>query len=58
MKESNVRYIGAQIDVELHKAIKMKCTEIGIDIKTAVVEGLCQRLEIEMPSKEVEEETA
>lgn len=55
MKESNVRYVGAQIDAELHRSIKMKCTELGLEIKTAVVEGLCMRLGIELPKNEEEE---
>jgi len=41
------RYIGAQIDKELHKKIKMKCAERDLTVHKAVVLGLIMLLDLD-----------
>ncbi len=45
-KQVTTRFIGAQISPEMHKEIKMRCIELNMDLKEAIMRGLIHVLEL------------
>lgn len=51
--KNGTRFIGAHVDSELHKRIKIKCAERGLTIHEAIIKGLFLVLDMEEISEEL-----